>query len=292
MSNIPNEPGVYEGIDRGVYEAIDAANQSRLKIISDKSPLHCWASMVQPKAPTAALDFGQAWHKAVLEPQAFDAEYAGMAEKVDRRTNVGKATWGAFVAANPGKQILEPGEYPLILAMREAIWRRPDCQRLLADAMVECCIIWEDADTGVRCKALIDAIKLEGYKSWTTVTDLKSARDASFAGFRGAIAEYAYHYQMAFYLDGLNTLFPAPRLGVLLAQEKTFPYAAKPHSVHEDDLDFGRKQYKRDLAIYARCIERDEWPGYANGIDDCPMKPWRRMDYELAEKLRELREDD
>jgi exodeoxyribonuclease VIII len=251
--------------------------------------MHYRAEMDFPSEPTDAMNFGSAYHAAVLEPNTFEDEYAGLAEKVDRRTKAGKLAWSEFEEANAGKTLLVPGEMPKILAMRDRVWERPDCRRLLGDgnnrSLKECAVIWDDETTGTRCKALVDAITPEGYKTWTVVVDLKTCQDASFSGFRDSVARYDYDYQLAFYLDGLHALAPVGRLAVILAQEKTYPFAPALHEITEEDLDAGRRRYQDDLMRLATCTQRDEWPGYPQGPKPCPVKPWKRQDRELREVL-------
>jgi len=285
---IPTEPGIYPNISGAVYASIDAINQTPLKIVGERSPAHYRANVDQPKEPSLAMEFGSAWHAAVLEPERFDAEYAGMDTKIDRRFKAGKIAWAEFEAENEGKTILQPGDMPRILAMREVLWDRADCRKMLRGngrPLHECAVVWNDRETGVLCKGRVDSITPEGFKTWTCVVDLKTCKDASFAGFRRTIASYGYDYQMAYYLDGLDAIAPAGRLPIIIAQETEYPYAVAIHELVENDLDFGRARYRSDLEQVAACLKSGTWPGYPQGPKLCPIPPWRQQERELQETI-------
>ena len=283
--DVPNEPGVYYDLAPEVYVAIDAINQSSLKIISDKSPMHYKQAETTPREPTKALDFGHAFHTAILEPDRFDAQYAGMISCPPRNTKRGKDEWLQFCEDNEGKTILEPGDYPKLMGMRKSVWARPDCQNLLTKARVEVTIIWRHLATGLLCKGRIDAVTPKVSGKWTAVLDVKSARDADRHRFAKAIDNNRYYYQMAFYVDGLKVLSDQARLPLFLAVEKTPPYACAIYEAIEDDLDLGRYEYEGDLATVRDCMESDKWPGYPQGIKACPMPPWRRRDLDFGQNL-------
>ena len=74
-------------IPQSEYRAHPAISKSDLFKIT-KSPLHFKWSMENKEEKTAALIFGSACHKYILERDDFDSEFA-VALNVDRRTKAG-----------------------------------------------------------------------------------------------------------------------------------------------------------------------------------------------------------
>ena len=89
--------------------------------------------------------------------------------------------------------------------------------------MREIAIVWDDPETGLRCKARIDFVS--EYDGWTVVGDLKSSINAAPKQWARAVANYGYHRQAAFYLDGCNAISPHDRLFAWIIQEKDDPFS-------------------------------------------------------------------
>lgn len=254
--------GIYPGVSRGEYERIDAINVSSL-VAFDRTPAHAREQMTHPKAPTDAMEFGTAFHMAVLEPERFDANYV-VPIKVDRRTNVGKAKWAEFEAEHGAKAAIDEEDYRAIIVMRDAIWLHPVASALLRGGMSEVAIVFENAETGLLCKALLDHIG--EFDSWTWVADLKSCVDASKFEFGRSIKKLHYGPRAAFYLDGCNAVAPRERRFVWIAAERPAKLSTfAPIAFYEADmdaLDAGRSRYMRWLRNYADAKRTGEWPAY------------------------------
>src|SRR5882757_7827890 len=91
-------PGLYPGLSRATYESIDAINISKLAYF-DRTASHARHFMQHPPSPSEAMEFGTAFHMAVLEQERFVDEYI-VPPECDRRTREGKATWAEFEAAH------------------------------------------------------------------------------------------------------------------------------------------------------------------------------------------------
>lgn len=117
---------------------------------------------------------GSALHAAMLEPKTFrDLYCCGI--KVDRRTKAGKIEWAAFEAENAGKDILTAESWATCEAMADAIWAHPLASEILSGpGMQEVCAVWDDPETGVRCKSRMD--RVSAWDGFTWIWDLKKTQ--------------------------------------------------------------------------------------------------------------------
>lgn len=265
------QPGIYPGVPYSVYQQWDAINHSTLKWFS-RSPAHARHYRLSPPAPSPAMVLGSAGHVAVLEPARFDDVYVrGIV--VDKRTTVGKAAWERFRCETAGREILGPEEHDLCLRLRDAVWSHDVAAELLrAPGGNEVSVLWRDEPTGVLCKGRLDAIR--AFWGWTVVLDLKTAKDASPAGFSRACAGLGYAEQSAMYLDGLSALDPRPRRFIHIAVEKDRPHPVAVYELDEQAIDLGRRQWRAHVRTYAECMKTGKWGGYGDGLVPLSLPRW------------------
>lgn len=264
---------VIRGMPNDAYHAHAAVGSSGLKAIG-RSPLHYWARYLDPNRipdePSAALRLGTAIHAAVLEPVRFSQEFV-VAPKFDRRTKDGKAAAEAFEASAVGKTIISLDDYATCMKISDRLSRHPAASVLFKRGEAEVSMFWEDPETGVACKCRPDWL-ING----VAIVDVKSTQDASAAGFARAVANYEYHMQAAFYLDGVRACSTgeAPQAFIFAAFEKDNPHAVAFYSADKDMIDLGRREYRRRLAIYAACKRANSWPGYSPEITSLSLPAW------------------
>lgn len=268
----PKLVGIYPGLSRAEYEAIDAVNVSSL-VHFERSAGHAREQMTHPKTPTPAMDFGTAFHMAVLEPERFEASYV-VPIKVDRRTNAGKAAWAAFEAEHGAKASLDDEEYRSIIVMRDALWLHPTASALLRGGLSEVCIIFREEETGLLCKSLLD--RIADFDGWTWIVDLKSCADAGKFEFKRSIKSLQYGPRAAFYVDGCNAVAPRERRFAWIAVERPAKLSTfAPIAFYEADyeaLAAGRSRYMRWLRNYAEAKASGVWPAYPNEIQPLDAK--------------------
>lgn len=270
MTNDNLTDGVYY-LDRGAYSAIPAVTQSLLKQFK-RSPAHARESMLHPKEPSEALNFGNAIHCAILEPDRFVEDYV-VAPKIERRSAAGKAAWIEFEDQNRGKEIISQDDYSMCQRMMESCYANDVAAALLSgNGRNEVTLLWTDRDTDVRCKALLD--RVTSFLGWTCVIDIKSTRDASQRGFARQVAQLEYHLQAAFYLEGLNALSPADRRFLFVAIEKESPYCVTVFELEDESLKQGAAAFRQHLKTYAQCVTNGVWPGYPIGIVPLQIPTW------------------
>lgn len=258
------QTGLFPGITRAEYEAIPAANASMLEHF-EQSPAHAREAMIRPRKPSSAMEFGTAFHVAILEPKRFAAEYVA-APKVDRRTNAGKAAWREFEEAHPDHVALDAEEFKTISRMRDAAWGHPIASKLLGGlGLNEVAVVFRDEETGLLCKGLLD--RISSFDGWTWIVDAKSTEDASRQAFCRSIKTYHYGAKAAFYLDGCYAVEPRERRFAWIAVEKTPPYGVAIYEADFSAIDAGRSKYRRWLRLYEEAMRTNEWPGYPTHID-------------------------
>ena len=248
-------PGCYPDISLAAYHAAPGLSKSDLDLIA-RSPAH-WKYGQREETPTTRL--GAAVHACVLEPDTWEARYA-------RATGRRKADRDA----DPDRIVLSAAEWETCLRIREAVWRHPTCQNLLSEGIAEQSAWWLAPEPGLLCKCRQDWNRLG------LLLDLKTASDASPAGFARAIERYRYHVQAAYALDGW------PQAGgsamdefLFIVVEKTPPYAVALYELSPTLLDAARVLYRRDLATAAACLARQQWPGYPTEIVTLPLDEGR-----------------
>lgn len=267
MSAIPNEQirtGLYPGLTRVEYERIPAINVSTLEHF-ERSAAHAREAMIHPKAPSAAMDLGTALHVAVLEPARFAKEYVA-APKCDRRTKDGKQAWAEFESEHPAANVMDASDFIDVLKMRESLYRHPIAAAMLRSfGHNEVGVVWQNEETGLQCKGLID--RISPFDGWTWVIDLKKVRDASRHGFSKATKTYHYGAKAAYYLDGCNFVSPRERRFAWIAIEDYPPYAVAVYEPDDTAIAVGRSKYMRWLRLYQEAIETNTWPGYDAQIE-------------------------
>jgi hypothetical protein len=267
-------PGIYPGIPFAEYHRWPGVNFSKLKLF-ERSPAHAREEMLHPSEPTVAMALGTAVHSAVLEPDRFAAEYV-VAPECDRRTKIGKETWAKFEAENPGT-ILSEEDSETCQGISTAVWAHPVAKELLSSrGSKEVCVVWDDQDTGLRCKARIDVIG--SVAGWPVIADLKSVgdgiMDATPDGFSKACARYLYHVQAAHYLAGAEALHSHQRKFWHIAVEKSAPYGCAVYELSEGALAQGEQQRRRWLHRMKECEATGNWPGYPQTVQPIDIPKW------------------
>lgn len=238
------------------YHAAPGISKSGLDRIA-RSPAHYKAWLDSPPVPTREQIFGSAYHAMILEPDDYLKHFA-IAPECDRRTKAGKEEWQAFEAAAAGRQAITREDQEILNSMAKALWSHDLAMKLLADGTAEDSLF---ADiSGCKVKVRPD------YKrpDVRVLIDLKTASDASISAFSRAVATYRYHVQAAFYLDVANQIEGDSIYQdfIFIVQEKAPPYAVAVYVADDSLVSRGRELYLEDLAVYARCLASDEWPGY------------------------------
>ena len=245
------------------YRESLGVSSSELKKIM-KSPFHYKHWKDNPEeTDTPSLLFGRAAHKYVLETYDFYNEFA-VAPNFDRRTKEGKAAWLLFCDQSEGKDIITQEQFEQIDKMRTVAYATPFVSKLLSGEK-ELSFWGVDDETGVPIKCRPDCITEWNGKH--ILIDFKTCADAENTKFCRDSIKFGYDLQLAMYREILKQNTGLDYMVVIIAQEKTPPYATNVFQLSENYLDNGKELYQEMLKIYKECTETGNWYGYMkNGI--------------------------
>lgn len=243
------------------HHAHPSIGSSLTKILVEQSPAHYLYTKENRQAPTPVQAFGNAIHQAVLEPALFKKNMIAEPVFAGTGSRLAKEQWHL---EHHGKTILKADQPEVIEGILKSISKHKQASKLISDGAAEESIFWTD-ETGVECKARPDFLR-EGH----ILVDIKSTQDASRQAFKKDIGNYLYHVQAALYLDGATAVFGQEfDKFIIIACEKTAPYAVNCFSLGQETIEEGRALYKQALKVLKKCQLANHYPAY----DDSEIIP-------------------
>lgn len=272
--------GMHVGVSNPDYHADKTACSSTwLKIVDKQTPFHLKSYLDSPPAePTPALRMGAAVDCLIFEPKDFDKQFIVAPTDLNRRTKDGQAQWKELMADE--RTLLTADQRDEAMETAKAVRTNPIMADVLKRGVAQPVFVWKDPVSGLLCKC-----KLDWYDEETgTIYDLKTAVNASASEFSKAIANYGYHIQAAFYLDGVRATGKPAKRFVFAVQEKPDnrnTFAADPklmafYELEEEDIEAGRDAYSSSLAAINFCLVNNEWAGYTNDIITVTRPAWAK----------------
>jgi len=244
------------------YAAVDAVNWSTLREI-EKSELHYRYRLRHPREDSARLAFGRLVHTAILEPERADyAVFGG-----DRRTRA----WRDFreQAQADGRACASAEDIDTAHAMAEAVHRHPVAGRLLSACRAELSLFWCDPETGLDCKARLDALTPR------TIVELKTVASADPWEFGRVCARLGYHKQLAFQRRGVKAVFGRRRTAVrIIAVEIDPPHDVVVFKPDEDALWSADRTLDELLSMAATALRRSRPRGRSDKLLPLHLPPW------------------
>jgi hypothetical protein len=115
------------------------------------------------------------------------------------------------------------------------------------------------------------------------VPDYKSTACAEPGAIRKAVANFGYHQQHAWYVDGIAALELAEDIAfVFIFQEKTAPYLVTVVELDTEAVLLGRKRNDQALQVFAECTAIDVWPSYTSEVELISLPSWATYTLENA----------
>lgn len=268
------EPGVHE-MSNEVYQAdpvpggsLSSTGARRLLPPSCPALFRYWAD--HPEPPKAEYDFGHAAHKLVLGA----GPDAVVIDAADWRTKAAKEQRAEAYAA--GKVPLLAADWVQVTAMADALAEHP-VAKVLFDSRYgkpEQSLFWRDDEAGIWRRARLDWLP-EGRGKRLIIPDYKTTNCAAREALERSIANFGYHQQAAWYLEGVTALgLDDDPAFLFVAQEKTPPYLVNVVELDAVALRIGRDLNRDAMTIYAECAATDQWPGYADDVELVSLPRW------------------
>lgn len=265
--------GLHANVPPSVYyvRELAVASKSGLDLFArTPATFRAWVHEELSDEDTPALTFGTALHMAALEPERFAREYVVEPDFGDCRFKENKATRDAWRLAHASRTLITAADMATLLGMQASLRRHPVAGPMLERSARELTLRWTDRETGLACKARADLHDDE----LAVGGDLKSAEDASWAGFRRASENYRYHWQDGFYRDGFASCAHTLGLFFFIMVEKRPPFLVGLYEHDPDDLAAAGERMKRLKGRWAECLAKNVWPGLPEGIQTVKLRPW------------------
>ncbi len=227
------------------------------------------------------FDLGHAAHRVILGA----GEEIEIIEAENYRTKA--AQDAKRIAYDEGRIPVLPHEYDDVRAMSGALFAHPFAGKLFEPGTgePEQTVVWQDAATGVWCRALLDWLP-HPTAGRLLFRDYKTAAEGRAAPERigKSMASFGYYIQLAFHLAGAQTVGLAgdDAQALLVVQERTPPFLVTVARPDRDAMVLGARRMREALELYATCMASGRWPGYADDVVDVELPPW---------ETKELRED-
>lgn len=256
------KPGIYNDISFREYLDIDAVNSSSLKnmFVSPKKYKH----MLDFDKKTKSMSIGTAAHSAILEPEKFNENYIEF-----DGTRRGKQ-WELFKSENSESEIVTTSEMQSILSIRDSVVAHNKSMELLSGGTPEVTVIFNDATTGILCKARIDYLD----RAYRFFTDLKTAREVDHHNFSRQSAQLMYHFQFGFYRMALHTITGVWIPVKCVAAQNALPFDVVAYNISTQALDKGIGMVADCLSTLAQCRESDTWSGISDDEIDLELPAW------------------
>ena len=251
------------------YCAAPGVHISALKSLV-RSPLH-YREALRARKDSPALRFGRLVHMAVFEPDDFARSCRR--RDFDARTRAGKEE----MAAAPLVEWVPADDFDRIAAIVDAVRTHAASHELLANGEAGVAMFWRHvtfAGADIPCKGLADWI------TGNMVVDLKTTRDVSPGAFDRDSFRFAYHAQLAFYLDGYEACTGRCAEATIISVEVEAPHDVAVRPIPSDVLEHGRRLYRAWIDTYAQCEGDRNWPGVAPEPVPLALPAWARNEAE------------
>lgn len=266
---LDNDLGLFKNIENEDYHQIDGVSSSKLGLLLD-----CPAKYNNIQKTKATLDFGTAFHMYFLEREEFETKYGVLHEKN-----------GATKAAKEEKKLLIEKGYDSFVKKAELDAFEKMTQTILSDPISDALFNADDEHyiehsgfwkfESVLCKCRPDYLLIKNNQAF--VIDIKTTTDCSPEKIARSIADWSYHRQAAFYVDGIKEItgidevhalhffIEKPMDGASLWNQQQMAANALqclPVTIPESDLDQGRREYKQAIDNYKKFMFGTNLPGY------------------------------
>lgn len=252
---------IHYGMPFTEYKHLQGLNNSTLKTILDRSPMHAkWAQEHEREASDSQL-LGSAFHSLILEPGNFSEQYYH--QSIPKNLKAGKE----LAEANEGRIGLTNGIWQKIMAMKESLIKHPKYDEIFGSSTKEVTI---QNTLNVGSVSLPVKCRYDFLDTHTGIRgDLKTTTNASPRGALYSVRDYRYHMQASWY-GRLLFMEEIVRYGpfIFVFVETEPPFGVGIYTLSEKLMQEGHELCQAGLELYAYCQQFDEWPGYNENIEE------------------------
>lgn len=269
--------GFYRDMPMQDYLALPFLSAGRLEKLR-RSPLQYRYAPARDEKKQDERELGSAVHLAILEPGRFKDYYVVLGQccgytkgKNERCRNQGsiyreQQSWCKIHDPAKGTpldatvEVISQEDFDATVGMRDAVLSHERARSLFeGKGDFEVTVIFDDPDTGVRCKIRPDRlIERAGMN-----VDIKTTYDAAEWSFPRQAEVRGYFRKLAFYRRGLKAMGWPYESSSILAIESGHPFDMIPYLCDEDELDSAELEVMQLLSVLRECMDSDRWPGYA-----------------------------
>ena len=286
------EPTVTEALEPGIYDMSESLyhqdpipggslSASGAKLIME-CPAKFHHRQTAGEQHKDVFDFGKAAHGLVLGAGGDVV----VLDFPDWRTK--DAQTARAEARDYGAVPILAKDWAIIEAMAAEIRRHPIAAALLDPdrGKPEQSLVWHDL---IARRARLDWLPDVPESGRMIVADYKTAADASADGFARSAANYGYHQQDAWYLDGVKATTGCDDAAfVFIVQEKEAPFVVNVIELTDSFRQIGRHLNEMAVRRYIDCMASGVWPGYSDEVVRVSAPRWVEIEHE--ERIEQQRE--
>lgn len=148
-----------------------------------------------------------------------------------------------------------------LFEMREVLGSNKTAMKLLTAGEQEVSMFWEESGLKFKCRA-------DNLTPNKIIVDLKTAKDASYYGFRSSVKAYGYDVQDVMYRRGVKAAYDLEMLPsfVFVVQEKEPDYEVGIYELSDSMIWKASAKLDEAIAGLQVCFETGEWGGYKDEI--------------------------
>ena len=253
------------------YFENQAMSRSKLCDIDKMSEYKFYCKHIAKNMPvtsTSALNFGSAFHCAILEPNKFNDEFA-VEPVVNKRTKAGKEELALFISENENKTIITPADKDMLDNMILSLSHHPALKILKSCDLVEEEFYF---NLDLDFKAKLDAINTKKH----IIFDVKTCRE-SFANGEEFAKEMINHHnaeQVYIYSEAYFNRFGVYPSFYFICIEKQFPFEVQ---IFDAGMlfDYGKIQTEKHIEKYKKCLQKyGDKPWITSKIVNADLPNW------------------
>lgn len=273
----PPKPGIHENISFEEYISWPCFHKSMVGSAL-RSTAHLEHYIQSERKKTHAMDLGSLADCLILEPHIFDKDFVCFPEwGEDAKGN--EVPWNNRLkyCQNWKKEIQSQGliaysddDFNNARNIYEGVASHPTAAKWLFESKKQVAIVWEDEETGILCKARLDALRSD------RIVDLKTTVNASASEFARIAAKFLYHVQDFMYGQGYY-IATGERLpfGFIVAESEA-PNCVATYELGVESRLTGENLFRKAIRNYKDYLELGP-TGYSNFEQEINIPAWAWM---------------